>query len=364
MNKSILLALAAIILLILWMLSGQIGDRQSTDSTATPTTEKRETTAMKVQTRRQSAQTITREVVVQGQAEPLVVMKLRAETDGRVEELMINKGQRVKRGDVIARLSIDNRAAELAVANANRVQATNEYEAARKLQKQGLQSKFNLESAAARLESTRAQVQAAELEISNTSLIAPMDALVDDIDIEIGDFVDRGAQVATLVDDSQLLITGNVPQQNIADIDTGITSTVKLITGETLQGDIRYVSSMADSISRSFRIEVLITEPPAKPLTGVSAEIRIPVETLQAHLVSPAILALDESGALGVKAVDENNEVTFHSITVVKTESNGAWVTGIPDDVNIITLGQGFVNAGEKVQTVEEPDEQATTQGS
>ncbi|OED40720.1 hypothetical protein AB833_11740 [Chromatiales bacterium (ex Bugula neritina AB1)] len=352
MNKSMLIALGAVITLFLWMLSGQPGSGKPPEKT-TPTVA-REITAMKVQTRRQSSQFITREVIVQGQAEPLKIMHLKAETDGRVEALNVRKGQRVKQGDVIARLSIDNREALLAVARASTVQATNEYEAARKLQKQGLQSKYNLESSAAKLEASRAQLKAAELEISYTKLIASIDGIIEDIDIETGDFVDRGTQIATLVDNSQLLITGNVPQQNITDVRIGTESSVELITGEILTGDVHYIASMADPASRSFRIEVLITDPPGQALTGVSAEIRIPVETLQAHLVSPAILALDEDGTLGIKAVNENSEVVFHTVEVVKTQSRGAWVTGIPDDITVITLGQGFVSAGEKVQAVEE----------
>lgn len=375
MNKSAVIAVTAVVALVLWMLSGQLGSNESSNDAAVLDTKDREITAMKVQTRRQSAKHMTREVIVQGQVEPFKVIHLRSESSGSIESIAIEKGERVKAGDVIALLSTDNREANLAVAKANRIQATNEYEGARKLQKQGLSSRVNLESLAAKLESARAQVQAAELEVSNLSIRAPIDALVDRLDIEVGDFVDRGDGIATLVDNSKLLVTGNVPQQNIVDVKQGIPAGAELITGESLLGEVRYVSSMADPASRSFRIEVLITNPPERAMTGVSAAIRIPVETIKAHLISPAILALSESGELGIKAVNDSNEVIFHAITVVKTESGGAWVTGIPDNINIITLGQGFVIPGETVQTVAEPEEaeekgkatqraQATDQGS
>ena len=356
MNKSVLIAGAAVIALVLWMLSGQLGSKDQTAAeTATASAEPvRTKTLMKVQTRQQSAQLVTREIVIQGQVEPLKVMHLRAETGGTVESLPVDKGQRIYKGDVIAELSADNRLATLAVAEANQVQAQNEYNAASKLRKQGLQSQSVLNTAAAQLESAKAQVQAAQLDIGDTVLRAPFDALIDNIEVELGDFLDRGGRIATLIDNSKLLITGSVPQKNIIDVNAGSSAVAKLITGESLNGTVRYISSMADSATRSFGIEVIIDNPPASTMSGVSAEISIPVETISAHLISPAILALDDEGTLGIKAVNDNNEVIFHAVSVVKTESDGAWVTGIPDNVTLITLGQGFVNPGEQVQPVPE----------
>ena len=109
---------------------------------------------------------------------------------------------------------------------------------------------------------------------------------------------------------------------------------------------------MAEDTTRSFKIEVLIDEAPADIVTGISAQINIPVETLMAHLVSPAVLALDDSGNLGVKTLAEDNTVVFHEVEIVKTESNGAWITGLPEEITLITLGQGFVNPGEEVEPV------------
>ncbi len=360
MNKSVLIACAAVVALVLWMLSGQFGALQSADTQTTVENEpvaERSTPRMKVQTRRQIAEQITREIVVQGQVEPLKILHLRSETGGTVERLPVNKGQRIAKDEVIAELSADNRQANLAVARANQQQAENEYAAARKLQSQGLQSSTSLDNAAAKLEAARAQVKAAQLDISDTILTAPFDALIDDINIEEGDFLDRGGVVATLVDNSSLLIAGSVPQKNIMDVKTGAQATASLITGETLQGTVRYISSMADTATRSFKIEVIVDQPPSRTMTGVSAEISVPVETLKAHFISPAILALDSDGTLGVKAIGQDDTVVFHAVEVVKTESDGAWVTGIPEDVILITLGQGFVSTGEQVQSIPEPTE-------
>jgi len=373
MNKSLLIALVAVVALILWMLSGQLGETTEAKTTAgesavaTPAgaenageTRSSNIIAMKVQTRRQSAKEITREVIIQGQVEPIKVITIKSEATGSIESISVVKGQRVEKDAVIVTMGADNRNASLTVARSSLVQARNEHAAASKLAQQGLQSKYNLEISAAKLESARAQVSAAELELDNTVIRAPLNGIVDELPVDTGDFVDRGNHIATLIDNSQLLITGQIPQQNIADVKLGTVATAELITGGTLTGTVQYVSSMADAATRSFRVEILVPSPPARAMTGISAEIRIPTETMRAHLISPAILALDENGTLGVKSVDNNSEVIFHPIEVVKTESTGAWVTGIPEDIDVITLGQGFVNAGEKVQAVPEKPETET----
>jgi len=356
MGRSLIIALVAVVALVLWMLSGQVGSDNDADNEAAQAAEvmheEKAAPKMKVQTEDLQAQSIDREVVIQGQLEPAKVITLRAETSGVVRQISFNKGQRISRGQTLARLSEGNKAADLAVAEANHVQADNEYAAAKKLASQGLQSQLSLESASAAREAAHAQIQAAEIELAYLNIKAPLDALVEDIAIEEGDFIERSAAVATLVDNSSLLLTGRVSQQYIADIKTGQTATANLVTGEALQGRVSYISTMADDTTRSFEVEVLVSQTPQSIMTGISAEIIIPVETLMAHRVSPAVLALNDAGDLGVKTLGEGNTVVFQKIEVVKTESNGAWVTGLPNDITLITLGQGFVNPGEEVDPV------------
>lgn len=358
MGRSAFIAALVVVGLVLWMLSGQIGSKEEEKEIQTSAEQEKPATIMKVQTRVVSAESITREVVVQGQLEPKKIITMRSETAGNIQQVLANKGERIGRGQTLARISLDMRNADLAVANANLLQAGNEYAAASKLQKQGLQSKVALETAAAKREAARAQVQAAELELSNTEITAPLNALIEDVLVEEGDFIDRGTPVATLVDNSQLLVTGRVSQQRVADVKIGQTAVAKLVTGQQVEGRVSYISSMADN-ARSFKVEVLIEQPPAGTLTGISAKLSIPVETLRAHRISPAVLSLDDNGSLGIKAVGPDNTVVFHEIEVVKSESNGAWVTGLPENITLITLGQGFVNPGEEIEPVPEaPDNQ------
>ena len=80
--------------------------------------------------------------------------------------------------------------------------------------------------------------------------------------------------------------------------------------------------------------------------------MRIELNEVLAHRVSPALFTLDDAGALGVRAIDQDNRVVFYAVDVIEDTPEGAWVTGLPSAVNLITVGQEFVLVGQLVDPV------------
>jgi multidrug efflux system membrane fusion protein len=87
---------------------------------------------------------------------------------------------------------------------------------------------------------------------------------------------------------------------------------------------------------------------------GVTAEMHITGAQVEAHRISPAILALDEKGALGVRIVDEKKHVKFVLVKIVADTPQGIWVSGLPKKVMIITVGQDYVTNGQVVNVAED----------
>jgi multidrug efflux system membrane fusion protein len=75
---------------------------------------------------------------------------------------------------------------------------------------------------------------------------------------------------------------------------------------------------------------------------------------VEAHKISPAILALDERGQLGVRIVDQSRRVRFVPVKIIADGPDGVWVTGLPKQVTIITVGQDYVSEGDLVNPVPE----------
>ncbi len=129
------------------------------------------------------------------------------------------------------------------------------------------------------------------------------------------------------------------------------TPAVKLVTGEdrARQGELHF-DHMADSpATRTFAVEVTVPNPDNKLRDGVSADITIPVHKVQAQHVSPGILVLDESGEVGVRTVDRG-VVHFKPIKLISDGPDGSWISGLPNDAAVITVGQNYVNEGQRVR--------------
>lgn len=371
MNKSVVAAAAILLVLALWMLSGMLPasskdkpenndtntEPQSATSDSGPSSD---TKLMKVQVVETTAEQRTREVTLQGQLDPLRRLEVVAQTGGSVESIPVTKGSRVKQGDVLVKLGLDTKETDLAEANALLSAARAEQKAASRLQQRGLQSELALQQANARLASARAARDRISLQITHTQITAPFDAIINNIPVDQGELVERGMMVADLIDDSAFVITASASQQTVSQISNGQKVRAKLITGEELQGKITFLSAVADPLSRSFTIEARLDKTNTDLVSGVSASLLIPVESLAAVQISASAIALGDDGEIGVKTVDAEDRVEFYPVTIVSSDTDGAWVTGIPAGSRVITLGQGFVNVGEQVEPVLEPASEST----
>ena len=129
---------------------------------------------------------------------------------------------------------------------------------------------------------------------------------------------------------------------------------VRFVNGEHHKGIIKYLSKVGVSKTRTFRIEVAIPNTGDKISEGLTTELHIPTAQVRAHLISPAVLTLSKDGVLGVKSVKDDKTVAFHSVKIISDTADGVWVSGLPEEVTLITVGQEYVRAGQYVRSVSE----------
>ena len=283
---------------------------------------------------------------------------LRAETTAAVAALPVRRGDRVAEGAPLVRLDAGAREADLAAARAQLRSARAEREAAESLGASGLQSRLRSEQAIAAASLAEAEVGRLEAELDRTVVRAPFAGLVEALPLEVGELVQPGEPVATLVDDSAFDAVASAPQQSAAELVPGRAVEIRPITGGTLAGTLSWVSTVADPATRSFRVEARVDDAAASPgaglpggrlASGTSATLVVPLEEVDALFLSPSTLALGPDGELGVKALDAEDRVTFRPVELLRTSLDGAWVTGVAAGTRIVTLGQGFVGVGERV---------------
>lgn len=351
-KASVLFAAALALLVAAWMMSGQLWSLAKPEHEVTPTRASRAAEPMKVLVESLRASEVPMEVVVQGQIEPERRLDLRAEISGQVVDIPVRKGARVERGQVLLRLAEDDRPVRIAQARANLVQRRLELEGARQLFERKMRSESQLRLAEASETAARAALKAAELDLVRTRIHAPFDGVLEDVYVELGSFLDRADPIMELVDDTRLKVVGYVPQQSAPTITPDQPVSVRLLDGRTVDARISFISTVADTTTRSFRVEADVIPGDGALNAGISAELRITVGRQRAHFISPSILTLDAQGRIGVKAVDGNRTVVFHPISLVRTQADGVWVSGLPHDARVIVRGQGFVTSGQVVSAV------------
>jgi multidrug efflux system membrane fusion protein len=290
-------------------------------------------------------------VTVRGRTQALHAVDVRAELDGVVKAIHFDKGQKVRAGDVLCEIDVNDRGAKVAQMNAMVAQTGKELEVAQELFKQGFRSKTQLAQAEAAYEAAKAGAATMGIQLANTKIRAPFDGYVDDRYVDVGDYMRAGDKCEMVYAPEPFLAVGAVSEHEVGQITIGDTASATLVTGETVQGKVRFVADRADPQTRAFRVEIELPNADNKLRDGVSADIHIPVKRLAAVHISPGVLVLDDNGAVGVRAV-VNGIVRFMPIQIVSDGPDGMWIAGVPDRVNVIVVGQEFVTDGEKVKAV------------
>ncbi len=344
--------IAAVFLLAVvgWMGSGFVLPTEDNGDQA----ERLEPAPVSVSVRRSEAEAVTQFFQAEGQALPDRDSALRAETTGEVAEVFVEKGQNVARGEAIARISVKRAEADLVRAQEDLTRAQEDLVDTQALYDRGVSTADRLSEQQAAVDAAENQLIAAQDAVENAMILAPFDGRIETLDLDPGEFVSAGTEVGRIVDNTPLTVSIQVPQQSLNTIKDGQPATVSFITGEVREGVVSFVGTSAAAETRTFLTEIEVPNEDGAIPAGISAEISIPTGEVVAHFLSPSIVSLDTDGRLGVKTVDAENVVAFYPIDVVSAQIDGVWVTGLPETVDIVTVGQGFVSEGEEVAPQQE----------
>ncbi len=358
MKSSYLIAGAIAVVVGAWLLTGLIGGDgepqavREADVSAEPV-------VPAVQVRTVVAEARARQLSLFGRTEADRRVEVRAETGGRIVDKVVDKGARVNAGDVIVRLSMDDREARLKRAEASVEHRRVAYRASQKLAKSGFVADIKKAEDQASLEEARAQLAAIKLDIERTTIRAPFDGIVDDLMVEVGDYLQSGRNmsssiVAEVVDLDPIVVVCEVTERDGGRVRVGDQADIRLVTGEQVRGSVRYVARTASSTTRTFRVEIEVANPDATIGEGITAEVRLRQDEILAHRVTPAILTLNDDGVVGVKVVGDDDRVAFRRVVIVADTPEGVWLAGLPERVTLITVGQEFVRDGQRVRPVAE----------
>jgi multidrug efflux system membrane fusion protein len=338
------------VLVVAWIGTGQISHGSDAPDAAT---QSKVSAIPRVQVLTLAAEDRDATISVHGRTQALHSVDVRSEVEGVVSAIHFQKGDRVKQGALLCEIKVNDREAKLDQARAMVAQTAKQHDVDLDLQKNGFRSAIQVAESGAQLEAARAVERTQEIQLANTNMRAPFDGIIDDRYVDVGDYMKIGDKCALLIAPEPFLAVGSVSEREVGQIRVGDPASATLVTGETVEGKVRFVADKADDTTRTFRVEVELPNPDAKLRDGVTADMHIPVRQVKAVRISSGIMVLDDNGVVGVRTV-ESGVVHFMPVQVLSDSPTGTWVTGLPDGVTVITVGQEFVSDGEHVSTVQQ----------
>ncbi|WP_245853610.1 efflux RND transporter periplasmic adaptor subunit [Maliponia aquimaris] len=202
------------------------------------------------------------------------------------------------------------------------------------------------ESARSAIQSAEASVAVAEKEIERLKIHAPFAGLLETDTAELGALMQPGAACATVIQLNPIKLIGYVPETEVARVEVGARAGARLTNGKEVVGVVSFVSRSADPATRTFSVELTVDNADLAIRDGETAEIAIEADGAKAHLLASSTLTLNDEGRLGVRTVTENSSAKWMNVAILRDTRDGVWVTGLPDTVDVITVGQEFVTNG------------------
>ena len=188
------------------------------------------------------------------------------------------------------------------------------------------------------------------VELNRTEVKAPFSGYIEQI-VKPGNFLERGQVCATIIQLDPISFIAGVPEYDINKVRVDQNVYVELVTGQQIIGKLTFVSKSASPDTRTFSVESQISNSNGSIKDGLTAEISIEIDKVKAHKISPSILLLNDEGKLGIRYVKSGKFAQFIEVTILEDSEEGLWVTDIPEEIEIIIQGQGFVEDDQEVIT-------------
>lgn len=277
---------------------------------------------------------------------------LAARADGVINGLTLAKGGKVRAGEVVMTLEAAEAEAQAKIAEITLAQRDSDLERATRLFAGGNVPEIEVTNARSARESAAAELARAEAALDRQRLTAPFDGIVDTLDVELGEWVQTGAPVATILALDPIVVMAEVSEVDLASVTVGAKARVQFVTGPEHEGTVRLVAREASAETRTFPVEIALANPELALSAGMTAEVFLAAAPVRSVEVPRSVVTLSESGELGLRVVGADNLAAFAPVTIVDDTPEGLMVTGVPEDVRIITAGQDLVRNGDKVEVV------------
>ncbi len=292
---------------------------------------------------------------------------------GKIVARLVEVGQQVKTGQVLARLDPEDQKLSAEAAKQQLMAARSDFQQAKadlvrykELVDKGFISaaefdrrKTSYQTAAARLEQATAQLELNRNQTEYTTLRADHDGVVTAVQAEVGQVVSAGQAVVKTARLDEKEVAVNVPENRLVELRAAKDADVSLWAspGKVYKGRIREISPSADNVTRTYTVKVTVLDPDASVQLGMTANVRLRggVRAEVARLPLTALFQKGDEAAVWV--IDpKTQQVTLKPVQVGRyTQDYVTVVAGLNDGELVVRAGVHKLNQGEKVRILANP---------
>ena len=277
-----------------------------------------------------------------------------AKVAGEVQAILVEEGDDVESGDVLARLDGDRLGLEMEQAEANLRKLQRDYQRNVDLNERGLISAGDFEKVQYEMEALQATFDLAKLELSYTEIRAPIDGVISERFIKLGNTIDVNAPTFQVTSLEPLISYLHVPEREYRRIDAGQDAVIHIdaLAGKQFGAIVSRVSPVVDPDTGTFKISIEVSDPSRQLKPGMFGRISIVYDMHANAMQIPRSAIIEEAGQSAVYVIDDN----IAERRVIRTGyAEGGQIEvleGLDETEAFVTVGQTSLKNGSKVSII------------
>ena len=277
-----------------------------------------------------------------------------AKVDGEIRELLAEEGDSVHSDQILAKLDGDRLRLELNESRARLRKMQSEFERNKELQKRGLISEGDFEKIQYDLEALRASFNLAKLELDYTQIRAPIDGVVSERYVKLGNTINLGDPVYRVTSLDPLIAYVHVPEREFRQISAGqpVHISIDALAGPPTIATVTRVSPIVDSETGTFKITIEIRDEEQRIKPGMFARLNIVYDKHENVIQVPRSAVIERAGEKSVFVVEDGTSVRKPVQTGFGSEGMIEITEGLVDGENVITVGHVGLKDESKVTVI------------
>lgn len=288
-----------------------------------------------------------------------------AEAEGRVEELHVEEGQPVTKGQLLAALARDDEQIAYEKAEVRLANAKSAFDRAQRLGNEGLVTEEDLDKTTMEHRVAQQELAEAEWKLNKTEIRAPFDGRITARNITLGQHVRLGDELFTVTDFDPLISRIYLPEKDIMGLEEGRSVRITLKSDDSVEfdGRIRQISPVVDTSTGTVKLTLEAIQPPLGVRPGGFVTIAIVRETHSDAILLPREAVIRELQSAHVFVVKDDQTAERRDITLGMEEDDHLEVTsGLESGDVVVVAGQGGLKDGKTIKVI--PDSDSTQQAS